>query len=95
MLWGMYVRPKYRTAGVGRALVVGIIDHAREHVELLQLFVVSDNTSARRLYQSLGFGEYGVEHHATKYRGRYHDEVMMVLPLMAEAGMNSFQGTLA
>jgi ribosomal protein S18 acetylase RimI-like enzyme len=84
-LWGMYVQPEYRAAGVGRALVTGIIEHAREHVELLQLFVVSDNAPARRLYQSLGFVEYGVEHHATKYRGRYHDEVMMALPLAAAA----------
>jgi GNAT superfamily N-acetyltransferase len=85
MLWGMYVRPEYRAAGVGRVLVEAIIDHARDHVEILQLFVVDDNAPARRLYASLGFVEYGVERHATKYRGRYHDDVLMALPLAAEA----------
>jgi ribosomal protein S18 acetylase RimI-like enzyme len=83
MLWGMYVRPAYRGAGVGRMLVEAIIAHARRHVELLQLFVVSDNMPARRLYARLGFVEYGIERHATKYRGQYHDDVLMALPLDA------------
>ena len=85
MLWGMYVRPEYRSAGVGRTLVEAIIEHARDHVEILQLFVISDNLPALRLYASLGFVEFGVEHHATKYQGRYHDDVLMALPLVAES----------
>jgi ribosomal protein S18 acetylase RimI-like enzyme len=85
VLWGMYVRPAYRGLGIGRILVEAIIDHARDRVEQLQLFVVSDNLPARRLYESLGFVEYGVEWHATRYRGRYHDDVMMVLPLVLES----------
>ena len=85
MLWGMYVRPRHRAAGVGRMLVEAIIGHARQHVELLQLFVVSDNAPARRLYTKLGFGEYGLERHATKYRGQYHDDVLMTLPLVIES----------
>jgi RimJ/RimL family protein N-acetyltransferase len=85
MLFGMYVRPDHRAAGTGRTLVEAIIDHARRRVELLQLFVVSDNLAARRLYESLGFVEYGVERHATKYRGRYHDDVLMALPLVLES----------
>ena len=85
VLWGMYVRPAYRGAGVGRMLVEAIIEHARHRVELLQLFVVSDNLPARRLYESFGFVEYGIEPRATKYRGRYHDDVMMALPLVLES----------
>ncbi len=86
MLWGMYVRPQHRAAGVGRMLVDAIIRHARRHVELLQLFVVSENAPARRLYSSLGFVEYGIERHATKYRGEYHDDVLMALPLVLRSG---------
>jgi ribosomal protein S18 acetylase RimI-like enzyme len=81
LLWGMYVRPQFRAAGLGRRLVEAIVAHARERVELLQLSVISDNAPARRLYERLGFVEYGIEWHATKYRGRYHDDVLMVLPL--------------
>jgi ribosomal protein S18 acetylase RimI-like enzyme len=84
MLWGMYVRPQHRAAGVGRMLVEAIIRHARQHVELLQLFVVSENAPARRLYSCLGFVEYGIERHATKYQGQYHDDVLMALPLGVE-----------
>lgn len=82
MLWGMYVTPEARSMGIGRRLVEAIIDHARQRVELIQLLVVSDNTPARRLYASLGFAEYGLEHHATKYRGEYHDDVLMALSLV-------------
>ena len=85
MLWGMYVRPRYRAAGLGRMLAESIIGHARQRVELLQLFVVSDNLPARRLYQRLGFVEYGIERHATKYQGQYHDDVLMALPLVLES----------
>jgi len=85
MLWGMYVRPEYRGLGLGRMLVEAVVEHARERVELLQLFVVSDNLPARRLYESLGFVEYGIEWHATKHHGHYHDDVMMVLPLVLES----------
>jgi ribosomal protein S18 acetylase RimI-like enzyme len=85
MLWGMYVRPTHRGCGLGRRLVEAIIEHARQSVELLQLFVVSDNRTARELYRKLGFVEYGIERHATKYRGRYFDDVLMALPLMVES----------
>jgi ribosomal protein S18 acetylase RimI-like enzyme len=85
MLWGMYVRPQHRAARVGRMLVDAIIRHAGQHVELLQLFVVSENAPARRLYSSLGFVEYGIERHATKYRGEYHDDVLMALPLVLDS----------
>ena len=88
ILWGMYVRPKYRAAGVGRMLVEAIIDYARDQVELLQLMVISDNMPARRLYASLGFVEYGVERHATKYRGVYHDDLLMALPLVVECDIS-------
>ena len=85
MLWGMYVRPDHRAAGIGRKLVEAIIAHARQHVELLQLFVIADNLSARRLYASLGFVEYGIERHATKYHGEYHDDVLMALSFMVDS----------
>ena len=89
MLWGMYVRPDHRSAGIGRKLVEAIIAHARRHVELLQLFVIADNLPARRLYASLGFVEYGIERNATKYQGQYHDDVLMALPLMVDTAVET------
>ena len=48
--------------------------------------MVSDNAGARRLYSNLGFVEYGIERNATKYRGEYHDDVLMALPLVLGCG---------
>ena len=81
LLWGMYVRPDTRNAGVGRQLVEAVIDYARDHVEVIQLSVVSGNERARRLYARLGFVEYGVEKNSLKQGGRYYDEILMALDL--------------
>jgi ribosomal protein S18 acetylase RimI-like enzyme len=85
LLWGMYVRPAARQTGVGRKLVEAVIEHARSRVELLQLSVVSENEAARRLYAGLGFEEYGIDRLGAKYRGRYHDDVLMVKMLVLES----------
>jgi RimJ/RimL family protein N-acetyltransferase len=84
-LWGMYVRADSRNAGVGRILAKAVIEYARQHVEVLQLDVVSENEAARRLYASLGFVEYGIERKALKQGGRYYDEVLMAKDLTADA----------
>ena len=82
MLWGMYVRPQARGAGVGAMLVEAVIEHARAHVELIELSVISENAAARRLYERFGFEQYGLEKRAAKYRGRYHDDVLMAKMLV-------------
>jgi ribosomal protein S18 acetylase RimI-like enzyme len=81
LLVGMYVRPNARKAGVGRRLVETIVEFARQRVELVQLSVVSENEQARRLYERLGFLEYGIEKKALKQDGRYYDEVLMAKDL--------------
>lgn len=84
LLWGMYVRPDIRNAGVGRQLVEAVIDYARDHVEVIQLSVVKGNERARRLYAGLGFVEYGIEKNSLKQDGRYYDEILMALDLVRE-----------
>lgn len=81
LLWGMYVRPEARGAGVARRLVEAVIAHARGRVELIQLSVVVGNEAARRLYLHLGFVEYGIEKNSLKYDGRYYDEILMAKEL--------------
>jgi ribosomal protein S18 acetylase RimI-like enzyme len=85
VLVGMYVRPVARRAGIARRLVDAILAHARQHVEAIQLTVVSNNEAARRLYAGLGFVEYGIEKNALKDGGRYYDEVLMAKPLVTDA----------
>jgi RimJ/RimL family protein N-acetyltransferase len=81
LLWGMYVRPSARGAGVACRLVEAVIAHARPRVELIQLSVVVGNEQARRLYARLGFVEYGIEENSLKHRGRYYDEILMAKEL--------------
>jgi RimJ/RimL family protein N-acetyltransferase len=89
LLWGMYVRPEARGAGVARRLVEAVIDLARRRVELLQLSVVVGNEQARRLYDRLGFVEYGLERKSLKQGGRYYDEFLMAMDLTADSGHDS------
>jgi RimJ/RimL family protein N-acetyltransferase len=78
-LFGMYVRSSSRNLGVGRLLLSAVLDIARENVELIQLSVVRESRPARRLYESAGFIEFGVETKASKYGDRYYDEALMAL----------------
>ena len=79
LLRAMYVRPAHRRSGAGRQLVQAVIETARQKVEQVQLAVVSDNQPAIRLYQSLGFRQYGLEPHALKHNGIYSNEILMSL----------------
>jgi len=85
LLWGMYVRPDARGAGIARRLVEAVIAYARARVELVQLSVVVGNEQARRLYARLGFVEYGIEKNSLKYRGRYYDEILMANDLGSDS----------
>jgi ribosomal protein S18 acetylase RimI-like enzyme len=82
----MYVRPRARGVGIGAVLIDAVIEHARQHVEQIQLTVISENMAARRLYERFGFREYGFEKEAAKYRGRYHDDVLMARMLRPVGG---------
>ncbi|HUA85644.1 MAG TPA: GNAT family protein [Bryobacteraceae bacterium] len=80
-IWGVYVRPRWRGSGVGRALLSELIKHARAIVglEQIHLTVSTSQTAARQLYESLGFEVFGQERHALKVEGEYVDENHMVL----------------
>jgi ribosomal protein S18 acetylase RimI-like enzyme len=83
LLRAMYVRPAARRSGAGRQLVQAIIELARQKVEQVQLSVVSTNQPAIRLYQTLGFRQYGLEKNALKHNGTYSDEILMSLDLLS------------
>jgi ribosomal protein S18 acetylase RimI-like enzyme len=84
-LFGMYVRSSSRSLGIGRLLLNAVLNVARENVELIQLSVVRENRPARRLYESAGFLEYGVEEKASKYGDKYYDEALMALDFSGPA----------
>jgi ribosomal protein S18 acetylase RimI-like enzyme len=81
LLWGVYVREAARGRGLGRALVIQVIEHARAHVVQLHVAVVTTNDAARRLYRTLGFTPYGLKPRGLACTGRYFDQELMVLLL--------------
>ena len=80
-VYGMYVAPEARGRGIGKFLMVELISMAKkcDGLEQINLTVVSENVSAKKLYRSLEFEVYGVEQNALKYKGQYFDEDLMVL----------------
>lgn len=82
-VWGMYVTPEQRRAGVGRALVEAVVDHARslEGLAWLDLGVGTANEPARALYEGFGFEAWGVERDALRVDGAPVDEAHMSLDL--------------
>lgn len=82
-LFAVYVAPCARGQRLARQMLETVITHARVMTDLrqLQLGVTAGNTTALRLYRSLGFVEYGKEPAALYAEGAYHDEILMQLPL--------------
>jgi ribosomal protein S18 acetylase RimI-like enzyme len=80
-IWGVYVRPSFRGQGVGRALLLALLERIRAcpGVEQVSLTVVSGQEAARALYRSLGFEPYGLEPRGLKVGDRYLDNEHMVL----------------
>lgn len=82
-VWGVYVTPSARGAGVARALLTHLIERARgyDDLEQIQLTVTTCQEPARHLYTALGFEIFGYEPNALKLGARYADEEHRVLSL--------------
>lgn len=80
-LFGVYVCPDRRRAGLGAALVGAVIADARTRVDQLHAAVVTSAQPARALYRKLGFEPYGLEPRALKVGDRYFDQELLVLRL--------------
>lgn len=80
-VFGMFVSPEMRGQGLGKSIMLELIKKARDFdgLEQINLTVVSENESAKKLYKSVGFKLYGVERNALKFNGKYFDEDLMVL----------------
>lgn len=81
----MYVTPEGRNKKIGKSLMQAAIQYAKhlEGIEQIYLSVVTTNTTAIKLYQSLGFEVFGTEKRAMKSSdSTYWDEYHMVLYLI-------------
>jgi ribosomal protein S18 acetylase RimI-like enzyme len=69
-----------RGRGIGEALIHACAVRARDRGKRrLVISVTSDNVSATRLYQRLGFVVEGVRRDALRWDGRWHDTIVMGL----------------
>ncbi|MFZ0959674.1 MAG: GNAT family N-acetyltransferase [Terriglobia bacterium] len=82
-IWGVYVRASGRGQGIGRALLIALLEKVKccPGLEQVTLTVVSGQAAARALYRSRGFEPYGLEPRGLKVGGRYLDNEYMVLKL--------------
>lgn len=83
-IWGVFVSPEARGAGVARRLIEACIQHARGLDDVLQvhLTVAGHNRTAVALYERCGFARYGRDPRALILPdGREIDEDLMVLML--------------
>ena len=82
-IWGVYVAPEARGGGLARRLMVEAIERAKTMPDLEEVILTVSTTqsAAMKLYESLGFKEYGHEVRALKQGDIYIDEKMMMLRL--------------
>ena len=82
-IYGVYVTLSHRGKGVGRALLGGLLEKARNSSSLEQILlaVTAGQSAARRLYNGFGFESYGTEPRALKEGSTYLDEDLMILRL--------------
>jgi RimJ/RimL family protein N-acetyltransferase len=81
LMWGVFLKPDWRQHGADRELVRRVIDHAAQHVIMLEAAVGITNERARRTYHSLGFEAYGIERKALRIGDTFYDEELLFLDL--------------
>jgi putative acetyltransferase len=77
-LFAIIVDEQYRGKGVGTELMNALMLMAKNsfQIELLHLEVYEGNP-ARRLYERMGFTQYGIQRHFVKDQGKYLPKVLM------------------
>jgi ribosomal protein S18 acetylase RimI-like enzyme len=78
---GLYLASAQRGRGIGRELVIALLERAKQDSSLEQILlaVASGQTAAKQLYRACGFETYGVEPDALKVGSMYVDEEHMIL----------------
>jgi GNAT superfamily N-acetyltransferase len=82
-VYGVYVTSSERGKGIGRALLLALLERAAQQPSLEQILLAvgACQPAARHLYTTCGFEAFGTEPNALKVGSSYVDEVHMVLRL--------------
>ena len=77
----MYVKPEFQKKGIGFTLLKATVEEAFliQGIEQIELGVMSNNLSAIKIYENLGFKVFGTEKNSLKVDGGYIDLHQMVL----------------
>lgn len=77
-LFSVIVKKEFRGKGVGKALLEELIKLAKNkfHIEILHLEVYQGNP-AKKLYERLGFQEFGCQKHFIKEESGYLEKIFM------------------
>ncbi|MEM8769973.1 MAG: GNAT family N-acetyltransferase [Pseudomonadota bacterium] len=80
LIWGMYVHPDHRGAGLGTRLLNNVLARLEElnGVSAVGLSVTVGNKPALALYESAGFEAWGEEPLALRVDGADHAELHMI-----------------
>jgi len=80
-IWGLYVKPSFRHQGIGKALLNDAVLHATHVLKsvIVNITVEATNITAKKLYESFGFKEWGKEPCAMQIEGQFFDECHMSL----------------
>jgi len=87
-LWGVFVDPGHRGHGFGRAVISAALELAKtwSGVAYIDVGVSSNSPAALRIYQRLGFVEWGREPESTQHDGQRFDEIFLSLRVARRAG---------
>ena len=78
MLWGMYVRERFRGTELAAAIMRAVLAHAESEVDQVELYVAVGNDRASRFYKGFGFEPYGVMRRSLRVQGVDYDAEMLV-----------------
>jgi len=83
--FGISIREGYRGIGLGKYLMAEIIKLAKKELKprpkIIRLSVFSNNKPAISLYRKMGFRKVAVIPKQYQYKGRFVDEIIMLLDL--------------
>lgn len=78
--FGISIASEFRHQGIGKMLMEKVIEEAKKNLEglkIIRLSVFENNPIAVKLYEELGFKEYGVLPKGLLHKGEYVDHIYM------------------
>jgi ribosomal protein S18 acetylase RimI-like enzyme len=78
---GIAIRREYRSKGAGKMLIEEALRQSKGKFEQIILEVFEGNTAAIKLYEKMGFREYGSLKNAIKRSGKYIGHKLMYLEM--------------